>query len=312
MKASHIAAISLAVAIVAAGLSAVVFMSKKEAVARAELAKAESEEAAAKKAAQKAELEASQARSRAAAKASEAKAAEENRKAKEAERETEALEAEKAESEAKRAAEARAEAEAKSAAAAAERDAKKAVAAAAKSEAVKARAAESAEFAKAEAAKAALEKERLASERIIAEAKIRETRLEELAALERELAELKLELDEREAALRPEKTVTNLVWTSQEDVVFDASGVARKVQKKVLLPENDPSIPPASRAFAKTYRIVAERNADLEAAVRSNVVSRLERLYRNALRDDRIVEAECYLSELKRMYPDWGKTKESK
>ena len=129
---------------------------------------------------------------------------------------------------------------------------------------------------------------------------------------ERELAVLKLELDEREAALRPEKTVTNLVWTSQEDVVFDASGVARKVQKKVLLPENDPSIPPASRAFAKTHRIVAERNADLEAAVRSNVVSRLERLYRNALRDDRIVEAECYLSELKRMYPDWGKTKESK
>jgi len=124
--------------------------------------------------------------------------------------------------------------------------------------------------------------------------------------------EFKRELDEREAALRPEKTVKDLVWTSEEDVVFGADGVARKKEKKVLLPENDPSIPPASRALAKTQRVVAERNAAVEAAVRSNIVSRLERLYNDAIRDDRIVEAECYRSEIKRLYPDWKKTEETK
>ena len=299
MKAGHLATISFAVALVVAGLCAVVFMNKKEAVARAELAKAESRETAAKEAARKAASDDAAARAKEAAAKESAKAAEENRKAKEAERETAKAEAEKAKLAKEAAVANKAAREAEAQAASDAKAAERAKADAAKAEAEKAaKEAEKASF-DAQAAADALAREKLRSDAVIAEAKLWELKQQDLASLERELMDFKRELDEREAAMRPEKTIMDLVNIGAEGEQPETDTAA------ALLPENDMSLPRADRKLAKARRLSDEARAEGYAQNRKYAVAALERLYVAALKEDRVTDAQFYRKTLKSMYPDW-------
>ena len=286
-------------AIAIAAICAVVFMNKKEAVARAELAKAESRETAAKEAARKAASDDAAARARESAAQAEAQAAEQNRIAKEAEREAALAAAEKAKLDREAAADNRAAREAAAAAASDQKAAEKARAEAARAEADKA--AKEAEKAadEAQAAADALAREKLRSEAVIAEEKLWELKQLELVELERDLVAYKRELDEREAALRPEKTIKDLVNIgAQEETKTSDDPVAS-------LPENDMSLPEGERRLAKAERILAEGRAERAAKSREFVVELLERMFVDAIRDGRVIDAEFYKKTIKELYPDW-------
>ena len=308
MNSKVLAATIFAGAVLIGGVCAIVCMNKKESAAR----RIETAAEAKRDAAQSAEREAASLATAENAKARAAKdaavAAEENRKAKEAERETAKLAAAKAETD--------------KAAAVANREAKKAEAEAASAN----RAAESArletarvendkakklleiESANAAAAEAAKERERLAGERVIAEAKVLELRAANLAELEQELLAYKRDLDEREAALRPDKTIADLVWVSEGDTVIGEDGLAVKKEKVPYLAENDPNLAKSDRTLAKSRRELSERQAARDDEIKSNVVSRLETLYRSAVADERFTDARFYEKNLKALYPDWKYT----
>ena len=291
--------------LIAAAVFGIVWTNGKETIARAAVAKAEADEAAALAAERKSRNDADAAAKRAAAKESEAKTAEERRKAQEAAAEEAKAAAQKAEADKVRATEERAKAaddraraEAESEKAVAERATALAAKETAKLEAAKAKSLAEAEAMTAQAAADALAKEKLASEKVIAEAKLYEMRQLDLANMERELLDYKRELDEREMALRPEKTIKDLENIGEDDE-------SKAVADGVLLPENDRKLPASSRALAKATRIADEELASIMDKTRTNVVSRLEGLYVEAVKEDRIVDADFYRKELKRMYPDW-------
>lgn len=297
--------LALSVAVIGASVSGLVIYNKKEAVARAEANRAEALEAAAKDAARKAQSEEKTERAKADAAEDARKAAEQNRIAKEAEREA-ALASQAAAADQRAAEEAKRDAaEAEADRADAERATAKANAEAAKAEADRARREEERERLRAEAAKSAEERERMYSERVVAEAKLLETKMSDLAEMERELVAYKRELDERERALRPDKTIMDIEGAVREDVVFDADGVARKVEKQPYLAENDMTIPRESRALARAQRLVTEARDERDAATRKDVTDALERLYDRAIERDDVPSAETYLAVLKAFYPDW-------
>ena len=105
------------------------------------------------------------------------------------------------------------------------------------------------------------------------------------------------EFPERDRATRPDLTIKDLEIAAEVSTADDGT--------KVLLPENDLTKPAETRALAKAERLQAERDAASSARVRAAVVGRLERLYCDAVRLDRVTEAEFYRRELKRLYPDW-------
>lgn len=297
--------LALSVAVIVASVSGLVIYNKKEAIARAEASRAESLEAAAKDAARKAQSEEKAERAKADAAEDARKAAEQNRIAKEAELDAQiaaeaAAEANRAAAEAKRAAE-----EAEANRADAERATAKAAAEQARAEAERARREAEREKLRAEAAKASEERERMYSERVKAEERLRNTKMSDLEDLERELVAYKRELDERERALRPDKTIMDIEGAVSEDVVFDADGVARKVEKLPYLAENDRTIPRESRELARTQRLVAEAREERDAAVRKGVAESLEALYERAVERDDVPSAEMYLAVLRAFYPDW-------
>lgn len=308
----------IAIALLGAGLLAsavfgIVWMNGQESIAASAAKKAESEEAAANSAERKARSEAAAEASRASAKAAELKIAEEKRAEKESAAEEAAAAAAKAkddraraEAEAARAESERKRFEAESEKSKADRDAKAAEKEKAKLEAQKAKSLAEAESLKAQAAADALAREKLRSEAVVAEAKLYEAQALDLANLERELRDYKRELDERERALRPEKTIKDLASTGEGE-----EEERRKADGKIL-PENDKRLPRETRTLAKASRESAEESARLSAAARSNTVSRLERLYVEAVKEDRMVDADFYRVELKRMYPDWKYVPEEK
>ena len=296
MNSKIISIIAICAAVVAAAVAGVVVMNDRAAIARANATRAESEEAAAASEAKRARSEEAAALANAAAKEDEAKAAEENRKAKEAALETERLAGERAKEEA-----AKSKSDAEAAKARAREAADLRAAEKAKSDAVKAEAS-------AEAAAAALERERLASEKTIAEAKLYELKQADLVSLERELLEWQRDLNEREEALRPEKTAADLTWVGEReaDVIGGETNRVRRVAKP--LPENDPELPRASRLLARAERLSLEEDAARASASSNMVVSALERLYLDALREDRVVDAQFYLKSIRTYYPGWRYT----
>ena len=303
--------LALSVAVVAGAVSGVVICNKREAAARAERDRAEALESAAKEEARKALSEEKAAAAKAEDAKASAKAAEENRIAKEAEREAAKASAAAAE-ESRKAAEAkRDEAEAAADRADAERAIAKAKAETARQEAERERRAAETAKAKAEAEKSALDRERFVSERVVAEAKLQEMRLFDLQTMEQELLAFRRELDEREKALRPEKTVRDLEGAG-EDTIFDENGVARKMERKAYLAENDMTLPKESRELSRTKRLVAEARAAREKADRETVVATLLRLRNAALERDDVPSAQMYLSTLKSFYPDWAPEAEKK
>ena len=294
--------VAACIAVVAAAVSGVLITNGRRDIALAQAAEAESAEARADEERKKAQLEKDAAEVAKAKAEAEAEKAKEERLAQEAKQQAEQLESENLA--AKRAI-AEKEAEAAKSRAAAAADSKEA--ARAEADKAKALAAAEAEKSKAAAAKAeAAAAELVKAEAKIAEAKALELRKFDFEKAERELAEWKVDLEERERALQPEKTVADLSWAGgEEDSVIDADGNMRKVKKQVYLAENDRSLPRATRQLAKTERVVREDEAASVQRTRANVVSALEKLYELALKENRVIDAKFYKDSLISLYPDW-------
>ena len=227
MNAKIVAIVAVCVAVIAAGISGVVISMQRADAARAAADKAASEETIASKRAREAELE----RATAAANAREAEAKEKSAAtalaAAEAENEKLKLENENLAEKKAIAADERATAEAEAKKAADLKAAKDAELKTAKenadAERAKAQAAAD-ELARAEATRAIREAETLKLKVSMAELAEERQRYE---ALNAELLDYQKELDERERALRPEKTIADLSWLPDEDTEIDENGRAR-------------------------------------------------------------------------------------
>lgn len=305
MNAKIVAMVAVCVAVVAACVSGVVISMQRADAARAAADKAASEETIASKRAREAELE----RATAAANAREAEAKEKSAAAAlaaaEAENEKLKLENEnlaekkaiaaderaKADADAKRAADIKAAKELEHKTAKENADAERAKAQAAADE-----------LARAEATRAIREAETLKLKVSMAELEVAKQQYAELNA---ELLDYQKELDERERALRPEKTIADLSWLPDEDTEIDENGRARPRKKVKMLPENDPSLPKETRSLAKAERIRGEADGILAKDSRDRTVSPIEKLYVAAVKEGRTVDAAYYRAVLKSMYPDW-------
>ncbi len=301
-----ISIVSVSVAVVAAAVAAVVVSTKRSDIANALALKASADVEKAEKVLRKSEKEtaAAQARERTAKAEAEAK---------QNELEAAKLAKEQAEIEAKAAADNRKAAEAKAMAAQAEaekaralKDAEALKTKAAQEATRKAQAEAAAEAEKAKAKAEELEKAKLLSERIIAEAKVLELRKIDFETIERDLREWKQDLEERERAIAPEKTIADLAWAGgTEDTVIDENNNVVKKVKKPYLAENDMTLSKATRELARTERLAAEGRKDRADKVRKSVGGSIEQLYFKALKEDRVNDANFYLKTLKSLYPDW-------
>ncbi|MBR4604081.1 MAG: hypothetical protein IKO43_04500 [Kiritimatiellae bacterium] len=298
-KAKAVAITAVCLAVISASVAAAVVWQRRDSVARAQLRIAESREEAAKSAARQALSEEKAAAANESARNAELRTAEENRIAREAEHETQVAAAQKAASDAEAARENRAAREAEADAAEDLKAAEKAKADAAKAEADRAKALADAEIAKADAAAAKAEQERLAAQRVADELKLWEMKQLDLLTLEQELNDYKKELDEREIALRPEKTIKDLVNVGGNDKAKAEDDPA------ALLPENNKELPRASRRLARAERIMGENAASRSERSREMTLEKLEALYVAAVREDRVPDADFYRATIKSMYPDW-------
>ena len=313
MRLKVLSIVSVALAVIAAAVAAIVVSTR-----RAEEARAYKEAEASREA--KAEAEKVTQQKATEAEAEKRRAAEENAKAKADELAAAKLARETAEIEAKTAEENRktkeaeaATARANSETASANRDAEKAKAKAARDEKEKAVKLAEEAAAKAQAEQAKLEAERIKSEKVIAEAKALELRQIDFVTMQQELNAWKLDLEEREAALRPEKTIADLAWVGgDEDMEVGSNGTVRVKQKIPYRAEDDRSLPAESRKLAKAERIMKEKSDEHAEAVRQRVTRPLEKLYVAALKEGRVIDAEFYKKSLKSLYPDWelGKSEE--
>lgn len=301
-----LASIAVSIAVVVAAIAGIVITNNRASTARS-LAQKMQEETNAARAKQK-EAEGLAAAERAKAAAEKARletktAALEDDKVR---NENLRLEAKTAEANArKRESEAKA-AEANAKAAADNRAAEKSKAEAAKAAEVTAvaEAKKAEEVARTEEMKLAAEKAK--GERVIAEAKQLELRKIDFEAWQAALYEKELDLNEREQALHLDKTAAeNLTWVAERDadVIGGETNVVRRKVK--VLPENDPSLPVESRKLAWAERLNQE---SLEGAMNvssNDVITVLTRLYEDAIRADRIVDAKYYLQNIRVLYPGW-------
>ena len=297
MNAKIVSIIAICVAVIAAGVSGVVISMQRADAARAAADRAASEETIATKRAREAELERATAAQN--TRAEEAKAEKEKAAlaAAEAENERLKLESENLATKKAIAADERATADAEARKAADLKAAKEN----ADAERAKAQAAAD-ELARVEATKVIREAETMKLKYSINELQAEKLRYEELNA---ELVEYQKELDERERALRPEKTIADLSWLPDEDTEVDENGKAHPRKKVKMLPENDPNLPKETRELAKAERIRAQADDILKEDARARVVAPLEKLYVAAVKEGRTVDAAYYRAALKSMYPDW-------
>lgn len=309
MKKNLFALVMVSAAVIAAAVAAIkVSINRSEeakAYAEAEAAKADAKAAEAKKARAEADIESDKRR---AAEAKE-KAEKDALAARKLEKETAEINAKEA-ADRKAIAEAEADAEdAKAEAARAVKEEAKSKADAAREEQLKAKHLAAAEASRAEAAASKLEQEKLKADKIIAEAKLLELQKIDFETLERDLSEWKLDLEERERALKPEKTITDLAWAGgMEDSIVDEHGDLKKKVKVQYDPEKDMELPETSRKLAKTERIANEKHAKRSESTRSAIVASMEKLYTDALKDGRVIDAEFYKKSILTMYPDWKLT----
>ncbi len=301
----------MAIAVIVAAVAAIVVSSKRAETATALAEKAANEAAKAKAVAKTAAANAAAEEAKARAKEAEAKAAEDNRKAKKLEAEAANEAAKKAESDRQAEAERRAAKEAEASAARDTREAAKAKSDAAASEKAKAAAEAKAEQHKADKAAYEKETERLRSERVIADAKKLELGKIDFETWASNLREWEQDLTDRERALTPEKTITDLNWAGgMEDSVFDEDGKLCKRAKVVYRAEDDKTLPRSSRELAKAERELGEMASNETARVRAAIVTPMEREYAQALKEDRVLDANYIADAIKLLYPDWKFTVE--
>jgi hypothetical protein len=300
------AVIAVGLAVVAGSVAYVMNGKSREAEARllsekvaSEEAKAEAKRKTAKAEAEKAAAERKIAEDNAAAQADARKAAELEKEAAELK-----LRADGESRKAKEAAVKAAELENENAKLKAEAAAK--LSKAAEAERQKAMALESAASLNAEAERARLQAEKLRSDKIIAEAKALELSKIDFETWQRDLVELEQSLNERERALKPEKTIADLAWVGgDDDMVIDEGGNLVKGKKAPYLAENDKSLPLGTRRLSRIERIVAEGEAAEAGRLRERLIARLVKMYVEAVKDGRAIDAEYYRQNLKSLYPDW-------
>ena len=90
-----------------------------------------------------------------------------------------------------------------------------------------------------------------------------------------------------------------------DDTILDENG---EIKKKVTVeydPEKDMSLPEQSRRLARTERKVREATEAESAKVRSRVEKSMEKLYVEALKEGRVIDANFYKTSLLTLYPDW-------
>ena len=303
-KSITIVAVSLAV--VVAAIAAIIVSANRadEAKAYAEAEAAQADQAAAEAKTERAQADAERAKE--AAEKAKAEAARDKLAAEKLANET-ALAEKAAAADKKAAAEANADAEeVKAVAARAIRDAAKLTNDTVRVERERAKELAAAEQAKADAEAAKLAQEKLKADRIIAEAKALELRKIDYETLERDLLEWKLDLEERERALKPEKTIADLEWAGgMEDTIIDDKGNVTKQVKKVYDPEKDMELPEQSRRLARTNRKLRETQDAKIADTRETVVKTMEKLYVSALKEGRAIDADFYKKNILIMYPVW-------
>jgi hypothetical protein len=175
----------------------------------------------------------------------------------------------------------------------------------ARAEAEKAKALESAEALKAQAKADELAAEKLRCDKVVADAKLLELRKIDFETLARDLVEFQQELEERERALKPDKTSADLSWVAERDADVIGSVTNKIKRSERILPENDDTRPLASRILSRQERLSAKENEDIQCVSRHRYGQILENLWREAVDDSRILDAEFYLKSLKSLYPDW-------
>ena len=303
-KSITIVAVSLAVVVAAVAAIVVSANRADEAKAYAEAEAAQADQAAAEAKTERAQADAETAKRQAAE--ANAQAEKDKLAAAKLANETAVAEAQAA-ADNKSAAEANAAVErAKAEALRAIRDAAKATNETARIELQRAKEIAAAEQARVDAEAAKLAQEKLKAEKIIAEAKAMELRKIDYETLERDLLEWKLDLEERERALKPEKTVADLEWAGgMEDTIIDDKGNVTKQVKKVYDPEKDMELPEQSRRLARANRKLRETQDAKTADTRSTVVKTMEKLYVSALKEGRVIDADFYKKNILIMYPDW-------
>jgi len=297
--------LAVALAVIAASIAAIAVSLNRESEARARAERAASDEAAAEAARKTAESEAQTAADNCRRAGLEAKA-----KADDLEREKllriRTAEERKA-SQANRLAQEAEAANAKALAAEAKlaHETEKLAAAKARDERVRAESELKAAEEKAKAAADALALERLKADKVLAEAKTLELGKIDFEQIQQTLLDWKRDLEDRERALRPEKTIADLAWAGGgEDSVVDEKGNLTKVVKAPYDPEKDPSLSLASRKLAEAERVARERRAEA-AASRRSLIAPLERLYRASLRENRLSDAAFYRKSILTIVPDW-------
>ena len=299
----------VAVAVIVAAVAAIVVSSKRAEVAAAMAEKAASDEARARSERKTAESNERAAANQKAAKDAEAKAAEDNRKTAEAEREAERLAVERADLELKAETKRLVANEAEAAIKHDEAEAERLRNDTATNETAKVEAEARAKEAVAKTAADNLKAKEI--EKALAED--RKTRYEawenDLLTLASELRDKERELEERERALAPERTITDLLGGDMEDTVFDENGNVCKKPKVAYRAEDDPKLPRSSRELAKAERELDEMASNETARVRAAIVTPLEKEYAQARKEDRVLDANYIADAIKLLYPDWEEPK---
>lgn len=153
--------------------------------------------------------------------------------------------------------------------------------------------------------------ERLAHEREREVRMEKQLRKEDLDRLQVQLSEWEHDLRQRERAIEPEKTIADLAWAGDgKDSVIDDKGNVVRVEKEPYMAENDKSLSAATRELARISRIESEKMTNRVESVKNAVVTALERLYAEALQQNRPLDAEYYAKSIRVMYPDWKFRKE--
>lgn len=155
-----------------------------------------------------------------------------------------------------------------------------------------------------ETAALALEAKRLEAEKVLKEAELRATNVAELVQWERDLIDLARELKEREDALKPEKTITDLVWLPDETTEIDEKGRLRS-KKTAILPEDNPELAPEERNHARQRCLVLEAHTNSVNRLTQSAIQTLENLYVKALKADRPDQARSYKKAIKAIDPLW-------
>ncbi len=115
-----------------------------------------------------------------------------------------------------------------------------------------------------------------------------DARIAEMDALTRDLEEMK-------RALTPERTISDLMTVGDEESV-----ITTKVAE-----EDDKNTPNGKRELIKAEKELAFIRSEIQDNVRELRIAKLVDLMKAAIKADKVVEAKYYYRAIREMYPDW-------